>query len=75
MRQGIGLALAGGAVGLAGAVIGGRALAHALYGMNAHEPRIYAIATLVLIGAAGAASYGPARRAGTVDPMIALRAD
>jgi ABC-type antimicrobial peptide transport system permease subunit len=69
------MALAGGAVGLVGAVIAGRALAHALYGMSAGEPRIYAIATLVLIGAAGAASYGPARRASTVDPMIALRTD
>jgi putative ABC transport system permease protein len=75
LRQGIAMALAGGAVGLVGAVIAGRALAHALYGMSAGEPRIYAIATLVLIGAAGAASYGPARRASTVDPMIALRTD
>jgi putative ABC transport system permease protein len=75
LRQGIAMALAGGAIGLVGAVIAGRALAHALYGMSAGEPRIYAIATLVLIGAAGAASYGPARRASTVDPMIALRTD
>jgi ABC-type antimicrobial peptide transport system permease subunit len=75
VRQGALLAVMGGVVGVALGAIAARVLAHALYGVSAREPLVYVVASLVLIIAATLASYGPARRASAVDPMIALRAD
>jgi putative ABC transport system permease protein len=75
MRQGAFVALAGGIVGIALGVVAARALAHTLYGVSASEPLVYAAAGAVLVLAATFASYGPARRASTIDPMIALRAE
>ena len=37
------------------------------------DPRALAVAMAILLSAAVAAGYGPARRASRVDPMIALR--
>jgi predicted permease len=75
MRQGALLAIAGGIVGVVLGAVAARALAHTLYGVSAREPVVYAAAALVLVVAAAAASYGPARRASAVDPMVALRSD
>jgi putative ABC transport system permease protein len=75
VRQGTLLAVIGGVVGVALGMIAARALAHTLYGVSAREPLVYLTASVVLVVAAMVATYGPARRASTVDPMIALRAD
>jgi len=75
VRQGALLAVIGGAAGVVLGAVAARALAHTLYGVSAREPIVYAAASGVLVVAAVLASYGPARRASTVDPMIALRAD
>ena len=75
MRQGAFLSLAGGIVGVGLGVVAARALSHTLYGVSASEPLVYAAAAAVLVLAAAFASYGPARRASTIDPMIALRAE
>jgi putative ABC transport system permease protein len=75
MRQGALLAVIGGIVGLALGSVAARALAHTLYGVSAREPLVYAVASAVLVVAATVASYGPARRASAIDPMIALRTD
>jgi putative ABC transport system permease protein len=75
MRQGAQLALAGGLAGLAAGILAARYLAHTLYGVQANEPRLFAGATIVLLLAALLATYGPARRASSVDPMVALRAE
>jgi predicted lysophospholipase L1 biosynthesis ABC-type transport system permease subunit len=45
-----------------------------LFKIDAHDPRVYAGAAVVLIVAGLAAAFIPARRAAHVDPMIALRA-
>ena len=50
-----------------------RALARTLYGVSAAEPLVYVAAATVLVVAASFASFGPARRASSIDPMIALR--
>lgn len=73
--QGAVLAAAGGIVGVLVAIIAARALAHTLYGVSAGETPVYIVAALVLVVAAILASYGPARRASAVDPMVALRAE
>jgi putative ABC transport system permease protein len=75
MRQAFGVAAVGGVLGLAGSVIVARALQHLLFGVRAAEPLIYVTAAVALVAAAALASYGPARRAGASDPMLALRAE
>jgi putative ABC transport system permease protein len=68
-------ALAGIAVGGAGAVLLGRMLAPDLYQVSPHDPLTYALVTLVLLGTAALACAIPARRAGRIDPMVALRSE
>ena len=73
LRQGLGLALAGAAVGLVGAVIVSNLMRGLLYGGHPADPLTFAGVALLLIIIALFACYLPARRATKVDPMIALR--
>jgi len=71
--QGIVQALAGVAVGLAGALTLSQFMAGLLYGTRPTDP-VTLTAVVFLLGlVAVAASYIPARRAARVDPMVALR--
>jgi predicted permease len=71
--QGVELAAAGAAVGLAGAVIVSRMMAGLLYGVSYLDPLTFGSVTVVLGTVAVAACYLPARRATGVDPIVALR--
>ena len=73
MRQVGWMLLIGGAIGLAGAVMLGRAAAALLYELKGYDPVVYALATIVLVSVAALAGYLPARRASQVDPIKALR--
>jgi predicted lysophospholipase L1 biosynthesis ABC-type transport system permease subunit len=73
MRQSLGMILAGVAVGAAAALAAGRVLERLVEGMRPAEPLTVAIMISVLVAAAVFASFLPARRAGRVDPMRALR--
>jgi len=73
LRQGLELAMAGAALGLAGSIIVSHLMAGLLYGVLPTDPLTLVGVTLVLTGVALAACYIPARRAIRVDPMIALR--
>jgi len=73
LRQGLGLAMAGAALGLVGSVIVSHLMAGLLYGVNPTDLLTFAGVTLVLTAVALAACYIPARRAMRVDPLIALR--
>jgi predicted permease len=75
LRQGAAIAVAGGAVGVIGGIAAARALAHSLYGVTASDPLLYVVGAGVLVIAGIGASYGPARRASAVDPMVALRSE
>src|SRR5690606_30088563 len=72
-RQALTLALAGLALGAAGALALNRFIAGWLYGVSPGDPLTYAGVALLLLAAAGAAAYAPARRATRVDPITALR--
>jgi predicted permease len=73
LRQGLGLALVGAAVGLVGALITSHLMAGLLYGVRPTDPLTFVGVTLVLTVVALAACYIPARRAMRVDPLVALR--
>jgi ABC-type antimicrobial peptide transport system permease subunit len=67
--------IAGGVLGIAGAVASSAVVKSMLYGVAAVDPATYAVAILTLVAVAVAACAIPARRAMRVDPMIALRED
>ena len=71
--QGIFLALAGGAVGIAASLGMTRYLASLLYGVRPSDPVTLAAVAILLFVVALAACYIPARQATKVDPMVALR--
>ena len=61
--------------GQCGAALLTRAMETLLFGVKPGDPITYAVAAATLVGVAMLASYLPARRAATVDPVIALRAE
>jgi putative ABC transport system permease protein len=73
VRQGMLLALAGSAVGIAGALVLSRLMTSLLYGVAPNDPITFASVSILLVIVALAASYIPARRAMRVEPMVALR--
>ena len=73
LREGATLATVGLVLGLAGAYALGRAVQAMLFGTGALSLPVVLVAGLVLLGAALVACYVPARRASSVDPLIALR--
>ena len=78
IAQGIKLAAAGVAIGIAASLILARALSsfsHLLYGVRPEDPLTLTAVSLLLIATAIAACYVPAHRATKIDPMIALRCD
>jgi putative ABC transport system permease protein len=73
LGQGMALAGAGVAAGLAGAFLLTRLLERLVYGVGAIDPVTFAIVPLVLAGTALLACAWPARRAAGVDPAAMLR--
>jgi predicted permease len=67
------LAVAGLAVGLAGALALSRLMGGLLYQVSATDPATYILLTFFLLLVTLAACLVPARRATKVDPMVALR--
>lgn len=67
--------LIGLAIGIPAAIAAGRGITDQLYGVKPYDLEILALATLLLGLAALSASVIPARRAASVDPTEALRAE
>jgi ABC-type antimicrobial peptide transport system permease subunit len=73
LRQSLVMILTGVAVGAAAALAAGRVLQRTVEGMQPTEPLTLALMIGLLALAALCASFLPARRAGRIDPMRALR--
>jgi ABC-type antimicrobial peptide transport system permease subunit len=72
LGQGLGVAVVGLLVGVAGALASGRALSGLLYGVSPYDPVLLLVTGVVLLVVALVASYAPARRATAVDPSTVL---
>jgi putative ABC transport system permease protein len=73
VRQGMILVFEGIALGLAGAWALARLIRGRLYDVSATEPVRFVMLALLLAAVALVAIYVPARRAATVDPLVAIR--
>jgi predicted permease len=75
LAQGLRTIFIGVAIGIAAALALTRTVASLLFGVTPTDPLTFAAVTIILIVAALAACYLPARRATQVDPLTALRYD
>ncbi len=75
LLHGLMLSGVGVVVGLVVAAALGRFMASLLFGVAPMDPRAYTAAIVVIFAAAALASYLPARRAATIDPMETLKSD
>ena len=73
VRQSLWPLVAGLAIGVAASLGTGRLLQELLYQVQPGDPQVIAIIVLVLIGVGLLASWLPARRAASIDPVVALR--
>jgi predicted permease len=73
--QGAKIVLTGVVVGVGAALASTRLLGTLLFGVKAADPLVFAAMSIVMIGVGMSASYMPARRASSVDPITALRSD
>jgi len=75
VSEGARVVLVGVAIGIVAAFASTRLLGTLLYGVKAVDPLVFAAMSLVMVGIGVLASYVPARRASSVDPIEALRSD
>ena len=75
LGEGVRLSGVGLAFGLAGAWLVGRAMHSLLFGVQALDLTAFSAVAVLLTGAALLACCVPARRAASVDPVVALRED
>jgi predicted permease len=75
LLHGLVLSGTGAAVGLVAAVALGRVMSSLLFGIGPMDPVAYLTALGVTVVAASLASYIPARRAATIDPMVTMKVE
>jgi len=75
MREVLGLVAIGLAIGIPAALAAGRFVERQLFGMKSTDLGVGLAASGILLVVAALAGFIPARRASTIDPMIALRYD
>ena len=75
LRQVAWMTLVGGVLGIVAAIAFGRTARSLLYGLDENDPVAVVTAAAVLAAVALGAAYLPARRASSIDPMRALRAE
>jgi putative ABC transport system permease protein len=72
---GMRLALVGVAIGLAGALALASLIASMLFSVTPFDPASYGVTAGILLAVSALACYVPARKAMSVDPLVALRAE
>ena len=75
LASGLKLAVIGCVLGLVGAMAASRLMGSFLFGVSAMDPLVLTLASFLVLLLAVAACFLPARRAASVDPMQALRAE
>jgi ABC-type antimicrobial peptide transport system permease subunit len=75
LGQGLGPVAAGLVLGIGGALILTRVVTRLLFAVEPTDPPTYVAVAITLAVVAALACLAPARRAATIDPMRALRAD
>jgi len=75
LREALALAVGGIVIGAVAARVATRLLAGLLFEVPAHDPVTYTLIAVVLTATAALAAWRPARRAASVDPIAALRAE
>jgi predicted permease len=75
VRHGLQLTAIGVACGLVTAILVVRLMSSLLFNVSAMDPVTYVVVSIGLLGPAFLASYLPSRRAATIDPVEALRAE
>jgi predicted permease len=75
LRQGLTLVIIGLVIGLAGALALTRLMSDLLFGVAPTDPLTFVAVSLTLLAVAAVACLVPARRATTIDPLLALRTD
>lgn len=73
LREGLGYAAAGIAVGISGALLVTRILATMLYGVTTFDPLTFATVPAILTTVALVATWAPAYRAASLNPLQTLR--
>jgi putative ABC transport system permease protein len=71
--RGFVISVIGAAIGVGAALLLTRGLSGMLYGVTATDPLVFAGVPVLLIVVSVVASYVPARKATTIDPLVALR--
>jgi putative ABC transport system permease protein len=75
VRQALSLSAAGVALGVAGSLAAGKAMAGLLYETRASDPWLLVAVTAVFVLVAFGSSVVPAWRASRVEPMVSMRAE
>ena len=75
MRQGLSLIFAGVVIGIAGAVAASRLIRGLLYGDAPLNPVVFVAVPVLLTLVAAIATFVPARKAASIDPLLALRTE
>jgi predicted permease len=75
LRETLLLVACGLVLGLPAAALASRLIASQLFGLKAADPMTFFAACFIMAAVATAASYLPARRAASIDPMRALRTE
>jgi hypothetical protein len=75
LRQGLALGAVGAILGLAAGAALGRSMSALLFGVSPLDPAAYLAALAVVVLATALATYVPARRAATIEPMTTLKTE
>ena len=73
--EGLRLAAIGVGIRLAVALVATRLMARFFFGVGTVDPLTYTVVSMGMVLVALLAAYVPSRRAASVDPVVALRAD